>query len=96
MDELERKAIGGLLKLLVGMAGMMFVAAGTLRYWQAWLYLAVFGGTSFAIGQFLLAHDRTLLERRLRSGPAAEWSDGYRWLMARSKETLPGSLPTRN
>jgi protein-S-isoprenylcysteine O-methyltransferase Ste14 len=54
------------------MAALLFVPAGTLRYWQAWVYLAVFTGASALVTLDLLSNDRALLERRMRGGPTAE------------------------
>jgi len=72
MDTLKKKALGGLLVLLFVMAALLFVPAGTLRYWQAWMYLAVFFGASALITLYLAKHDPALLKRRLRGGPWAE------------------------
>jgi len=63
------------------MAFSLFLAAGTVRYWQGWAYLAVFFGCSFAITLDLFRHDRTLLERRLRGGPFAETRVAQRIIM---------------
>src|SRR5262249_24585467 len=46
--------------------------AGTLNYWQAWVFVAVFGGSTQALGIYFLIHDRKLVERRLNIGPVAE------------------------
>ena len=54
------------------MALLLFVPAGTIRYWQAWLYLAVFGGASLLVTLDLMRRDPELLRRRLRGGPTAE------------------------
>ena len=72
MDTLKKKALGALLVLLFVMAALLFVPAGTLRYWQAWMYLAVFFGASALITLYLAEHDPALLKRRLRGGPWAE------------------------
>jgi protein-S-isoprenylcysteine O-methyltransferase Ste14 len=57
------RAAGGLL-----MAGaLLFVPAGTLRFWQAWAFLAVTFGFLIPVFVYLYRHDRQLLERRLRS-----------------------------
>ena len=50
----------------------LFIPAGTLRYWQAWVFLAVFSVSSQALGIYFLAHDRKLVERRMKIGPVAE------------------------
>jgi len=50
----------------------LFIPAGTLSYWQAWFFLAVFAASSQALGIYFLTHDRKLVERRMKIGPAAE------------------------
>ncbi len=51
---------------------LLFVPAGTIDYWQAWLYLAIFVGVSLLISIYLLRNDPALLERRMKGGPTAE------------------------
>jgi len=67
--------------LAVVMAGLLFLPAGSLRYWQAWVYLALFFGLTIAVTLDLLRRDRALLERRLKGGPAAESRPLQRLLM---------------
>jgi protein-S-isoprenylcysteine O-methyltransferase Ste14 len=59
---------GGILLLGV----LLFVPAGTLGYWQGWLFLVVFSASTQAIGVYLALKDPTLLARRMQAGPAAE------------------------
>ena len=54
------------------LAAVMFGAAGTLRYWQAWLFLVAFIGASVALGVYFTKHDPALIERRMQAGPGAE------------------------
>jgi protein-S-isoprenylcysteine O-methyltransferase Ste14 len=54
------------------MGCLLFVPAGTLRYWQAWVYLAIFTGASGFTTHYLMRRDLSLLERRMRGGPMAE------------------------
>ena len=54
------------------MALLIFLPAGTLRYWQAWLYLAVFIGFSSLISWYLFKNNPRLLENRMGMGPFAE------------------------
>ncbi len=54
------------------MAALLFIPAGTLAYWQAWAFMAVFVGASAAITAYLAIKDPALLERRMRAGPMAE------------------------
>jgi len=72
MNILNIKAFGGLLFLLLVMAALLFIPAGTLAYWQAWLFLAVYFAASLAITLYLMKKDPALLERRMSGGPAAE------------------------
>ncbi len=58
--------------MLVGMAVLLFIPAGTLQYWQAWLYLTAFMGSATLVTIDLMLNNRALLERRLRAGPSAE------------------------
>ena len=51
---------------------LLFASAGSVRYWQAWLFLAVFFGGSVFHTCYLIKHDPALLERRLKGGPTAE------------------------
>jgi protein-S-isoprenylcysteine O-methyltransferase Ste14 len=72
MKDLNKKALGGLLFLLLAMAAMLFVPAWTLNYWQAWTFLAVFGGSGLATTVYLMKNDPKLLERRTQGGPISE------------------------
>jgi len=57
--------------LLIPVA-LTFVAAGTIHYWQGWVFWLAFLGSSSATGVYLIQHDRALLARRMRVGPQAE------------------------
>ena len=72
MNTLNRKAFRGLLFLLLVMAALLFIPAGTLDYWQAWTFLAVYFASSLAITLYLIKNDPKLLERRMSAGPTAE------------------------
>jgi protein-S-isoprenylcysteine O-methyltransferase Ste14 len=72
MASLNKKAFRGLFFLLLVMAALLFVPAGTLNYWQAWAFLAVFGASALAITLYLIKKDPRLLERRVHAGPTAE------------------------
>jgi protein-S-isoprenylcysteine O-methyltransferase Ste14 len=56
----------------VVMGLLLFVPAGTVDYWQGWVYLSIFLGASALITLYLMRRDPALLERRLRGGPTAE------------------------
>ena len=72
MTNIIVRSIAGLLFLLGMLALALFASAGTLNFWQAWLYLAVFGLCVFLVTGYLVVRDRRLLESRLSVGPAAE------------------------
>jgi protein-S-isoprenylcysteine O-methyltransferase Ste14 len=72
MNNLNRKAFAGLLFVLLVMAALLFLSAGTLDYWQAWAFLAVYLTSSLAITLYLMKKDPSLLARRMRGGPTAE------------------------
>ena len=81
MDTLNKKAFGSLVVLFLVMAGLLFLPAGTIRYWQAWVYLTVFFGASVLITLYLAKNDPALLKRRLRGGPWAEKERAQRIIM---------------
>ena len=54
------------------MSALVFVPAGTLDYWQAWIFLAIYFAASLTITLYLMKNDRELLGRRMSGGPAAE------------------------
>ena len=62
--------------MLCVMATLLFLPARTVSYWQAWVFLAVFGASALAITLYLKKNDPKLLERRVSAGPSAEkdWS----------------------
>jgi protein-S-isoprenylcysteine O-methyltransferase Ste14 len=72
MSTLHRKAFGSLLLFFLAMAALLFVAAGSLDYWQAWTFLAVYFASSLALTLYLMKEDPMLLQRRMRGGPTAE------------------------
>jgi protein-S-isoprenylcysteine O-methyltransferase Ste14 len=72
LKDLNKKASAGFLFLLLVMAALLFLPSWTLRYWQAWAFLGVFGVSATAITVYLTKRDPNLLERRLHAGPTAE------------------------
>jgi protein-S-isoprenylcysteine O-methyltransferase Ste14 len=72
MKNLGAKACLSLALLGIAMGLLLFVSAGSTRYWQAWVYLSIFLGASALTTVYLLLHDRALLERRMSGGPTAE------------------------
>jgi protein-S-isoprenylcysteine O-methyltransferase Ste14 len=67
--DLKRLKKAVLIRILIGILafGLMFFGlAGTLRYWQAWIYMAVSFIPMFFVMLFLLRKNPELLERRIR------------------------------
>jgi protein-S-isoprenylcysteine O-methyltransferase Ste14 len=51
---------------------IVFGTAGTLNYWQAWVFLTVSSLSTWILGIFLLRTNPTVFQRRTRGGPTAE------------------------
>jgi protein-S-isoprenylcysteine O-methyltransferase Ste14 len=67
--------------LAIVTGALLFIAAGTFDYWQAWLFLGVFVGASALLTADLLKRDPELLKRRMRGGPTAEKEPAQRVIM---------------
>ncbi len=81
MTNLSIRALRGLAITIVVMAAILFLAAGTLHYWQAWIFFAVFGAAALAITLYLMKYDPELLRRRMRGGPTAEKETSQKIIM---------------
>jgi hypothetical protein len=57
---------------LLAFGVLLFVPAGTLHYWQAWVFLAVFAIASLYPAVYLFRKNPAVVERRMRAGPKAE------------------------
>ena len=72
MNTVIKKAIAGATWLLLVMALMLFVSAGSIRFWQGWIYWIVFCTSVIVITTYFLKHDPNLVARRTSAGPIAE------------------------
>ncbi len=81
MNNLNTKAwlALGVLGLVMGL--LLFVPAGTVHYWQAWVYLSIFMGASALTTLYLIRRDPALLQRRMSAGPMAEKQPAQRVIM---------------
>ncbi len=79
---LHLRAFIGLLMLVLVMVALIFGAAGTLHFWQGWLFLACYFGASIVITLYLARRDPALLARRMRGGPWAEKEPTQRLIMS--------------
>ena len=81
LKNLSARAWLALVVLAVMMGLLLFVSAGTVHYWQAWVYLSIFTGASFLITLYLMRKDRALLDRRMSAGPTAEKRPTQKFIM---------------
>lgn len=80
-DPLSIKASLGVATTPIIFGLPLFLAAGTMNYWEAWVFLAVFTIVTALHTAYLLKADRALLERRMRAGPSAEKRPEQRLIM---------------
>jgi protein-S-isoprenylcysteine O-methyltransferase Ste14 len=66
----------------VALGIVLFLPAGTLNYWQAWVFIVVFLVSVNIIGLYLSIKDPALLERRKKFGPAAEGNSAQKIIMS--------------
>lgn len=81
MTNLNTRAWLALVILAAALGLLLFGAAGTMRYWQAWVYLSIFLGASLLTTLSLMRNDPALLARRMRGGPFAEKERSQRLIM---------------
>ena len=72
MNSVTKKALAGAAWLLLVMALMLFVSAGSIRFWQGWIYWSIFCLWVVVITTYFLRHDPNLVARRTSAGPIAE------------------------
>ncbi|OMC17824.1 isoprenylcysteine carboxylmethyltransferase family protein [Mycobacterium sp. SP-6446] len=71
MNSVIKRLLFGLLDPVV-FGLILFGTAGTLNYWQAWVFLAASSLSTWIPGIYLLRTNPEALERRTRGGPTAE------------------------
>ncbi len=71
MTAVLRVLVSGLVQLVV-IGTVLFVTAGTLQYWQAWVLLAVFAAAAWLPSIYLQLTKPAAMQRRMRGGPIAE------------------------
>jgi len=82
MLSINLRAFIGLAILILVMVALVFGAAGTLRYWQGWAFLACYFAASTVITLYLAKRDPALLARRMRGGPWAEKEPTQKLIMS--------------
>jgi protein-S-isoprenylcysteine O-methyltransferase Ste14 len=81
MEHLGARAFGSLVIVIAVMAGILFGTAGTLDYWQGWIFLASYSVASLVLTLYMLRNDPALLQRRMRGGPFAEKEPAQKLIM---------------
>jgi protein-S-isoprenylcysteine O-methyltransferase Ste14 len=81
MKNVNARAWLALAVLALVMGLLLFVPAGTVHYWQAWVYVSIFIGASVLTTLHLMRKDPALLERRMSGGPTAEKRPAQRLIM---------------
>jgi protein-S-isoprenylcysteine O-methyltransferase Ste14 len=72
MMKTNLRATASTLVGLVAFGMILFLPAGTLSYWQAWVLIAVFTATTIVPTVYLGRTNPAALQRRMRAGPKAE------------------------
>ena len=57
---------------LAVLGSLLFLPAGTLNYWQAWVFIGVFTAATIIPSIYLARTNPAALQRRMRAGPVAE------------------------
>jgi protein-S-isoprenylcysteine O-methyltransferase Ste14 len=92
MSLLSLKAWFGLVQLIVTILLCLLLPAWSLHYWEAWVYVALFAGSSVVITVYLQRYDPALLQRRVAVGPTAEKSGLQRLIQAIASVAFLGIL----
>src|ERR687892_457525 len=82
MKTLTGQAIFGLMQLVIMLAIFLFLPGWSLNYWQAWVFLSVFSISVFLVTLFFLKKDPSLIQSRLKAGPAAEQQQSQKIIQA--------------
>ena len=75
ISNLSQRVIRGFIRLQLVLAILLFLPAGSIRFWEAWLYWGLFGGSVLFITWYFLKVDPDFVERRMQIGPDAEPSN---------------------
>jgi protein-S-isoprenylcysteine O-methyltransferase Ste14 len=76
MGNLIVRTILGFAFLMLVLALILFITAGSLNFWQAQVYLADFALCTILITAYLIKYDQELLAGRVQAGPVAETQRG--------------------
>jgi protein-S-isoprenylcysteine O-methyltransferase Ste14 len=82
MRSLTARAFRAVAIFAAVIAAAIFLAAGTLDYWQARTFLLAYFAPSLAIVAYLAKHSPELLERRMTGGPRYETQPAQKIIMS--------------
>jgi protein-S-isoprenylcysteine O-methyltransferase Ste14 len=74
--DLRRSALS-----VLALAALLFAPAGSLHFWEGWLYGFVFVAATTAMSIYFLRYDPALVERRMYVGPRAEQEPAQKIIM---------------
>jgi protein-S-isoprenylcysteine O-methyltransferase Ste14 len=80
-SDLYRRAWRRQALFVLFLAGVLFAPAGTLDFWQGWLFGLVFVASTLATGIYFAKHDPALVARRRSVGPKAETEPAQKIIM---------------
>lgn len=90
MTTLSSQAWRNTLRTVLFLGVVLFACAWTLRYWQAWVYIGIYGAAACFNTGYFLKHDPSLIQRRLQAGPGAETTPSQRRIQAVAGICLTG------
>jgi protein-S-isoprenylcysteine O-methyltransferase Ste14 len=82
MTDLYSRTIRAGVRGFIVLGIIIFLPAGTLRYWQGWALFVTFTVASTALTVYMALYDKELLERRLRAGSRAETRTSQKIIIA--------------
>jgi membrane protein implicated in regulation of membrane protease activity len=89
MTSLIAKTVLGFAFLMSVLGLALFVSAGSLRFWQAWVYLAVFAICTFLIVAYLFQNNPSLQASRVQVGPVTETRKSQQYCQKVSYHLVP-------
>jgi protein-S-isoprenylcysteine O-methyltransferase Ste14 len=81
MSPLTKKALLACAQTVGFAAAIIFGAAWSFDFWEAWIYLLAFLATTVSVTLYFLKHDPGLVERRITAGPRAETERNQKIIM---------------
>ena len=74
------KAITKLVISIGMLSVLIFISAGSLQFWNGWLFIGTFTIALFSFGAYLYSHNKALLQKRLMSKEKEKAQKAYNFL----------------